>query len=121
MEGRDGGRGAGKRSQRPAKAKPRGPQGPSEDFSLNVTASHWALALTSFATLSKLLNCASFPNKMGITTVAVSEGGRAKRALGSEQMSAADMNTKAQLDAAGVGRSGHSFQTYPQCPPRPAG
>lgn len=79
MEGRDRGRGAGKKSQRSARARPCGPQGPSEDFSLNVTASHWALALTSFATLSKLLNfCASFPNKMRIITAAVSEGGRAK-------------------------------------------
>lgn len=42
-----------KKSQRSAGARPHGPQGPGEDFSLNVTASHWVLALTHLVTLSK--------------------------------------------------------------------
>ena len=47
------GRGVSKKSQRSAGARPHGPQGPGEDFSLNVTASHWVLALTHLVTQSK--------------------------------------------------------------------
>ena len=56
-EGEEGGReAAGERSLRLTGARSHRPPGPGEDFSLNLTSSHWALALTSFVTLAGLLN-----------------------------------------------------------------
>lgn len=53
-----------------------GLQAPGEDFNLNLTSKHWALALPSFATLGELSNCSvpHFLTKMRITVVPISRG-----------------------------------------------
>lgn len=54
--GEDGGQAAAERSLRLTGTGSRGPPSPGEDFSLNLTSNHWALALTSFVTVGQLLN-----------------------------------------------------------------